>query len=281
MTFRISRDQITKRVLWYANCQNTVHERQIDLRERSENVRWKRHLNGNLFPQIGTTIAAVSGESLVSALQLPEWGQVFIPDASLVESFVRASAVYLSLVVMFRLVLNRQGGAIGLPDVMLVVLVSECVSASISADAKSVPNGLSAVFALLFWNYLLDLLAYRWSWLRRLLEPEPSLIVQDGQPVRKNLERERISDDELAAQLREQGIDDVKNVKVAFIEAEGTVSVIPKERSGVREALRIEAQRVPASTPDFDRAGQLFLAAIAEYRAAVDWHEKKRMGKDT
>lgn len=214
----------------------------------------------------------------MSVLQAPDWGQLLIPDASLVESFVRASAVYLSLVVMFRLVLNRQGGAIGLPDVMLVVLVSECVSASISADAKSVPNGLIAVSALLFWNYLLDLLAYRWSGLRRLLEPEPCLIVQDGQPVRTNLDRERISDDELAAQLREQGIDDVKNVKAAYIEAEGTVSVIPKEKREIPDVSRIATQRGVATVPDFDRASQLFLAAIAEYRAAFDWHEKKRAG---
>lgn len=207
----------------------------------------------------------------MSALQLPDWGQVFIPDASLVESFIRASAVYLSLVVMFRLVLNRQTGSIGLPDVMLVVLVSECVSASISVEAKSVSNGLSAVLALLFWNFLLDLLAYRWVWLRRLLEPEPCLIVQDGQPVRENLNRERISDDELAAQLREQGIDDVKNVKVAYIESEGTVSVIPKE--GPNHA-RIDPPH-GKQIPDFERASQLFQAAVAEYRAAMNWHEKQ------
>ena len=180
---------------------------------------------------------------------------------------------------MFRLVLNRQGGGIGLPDIMLVVLVSECVSASISAEAKSVPNGLIAVLALLFWNYLLDLLAYRWRWLRRLLEPQPCLIVQDGQPVRKNLDRERISDDELAAQLREQGIDDVKDVKAAYIEAEGTVSVIPKKEHASTVETRMVSHSKSPPTPDFDRASQLFLAAIAEYRAAFDWHEKKRTGK--
>jgi uncharacterized membrane protein YcaP (DUF421 family) len=214
--------------------------------------------------------------TVMSVLQVPDWGHVFIPDASLIESFLRASVVYLSLVVMFRLVLNRQGGAIGLPDVMLVVLVSECVSASISADAKSVPNGLTAVLALLFWNYLLDRLAYRWIWLRRLLEPDACLIVQDGHPVRKNLERERISDDELAAQLRENGIDDVKNVKAAYIEAEGTVSVIRKEQPENAGEAQLDPQPGTRVTPNFDRAKQLFQAAIAEFRAATEWHDRQR-----
>ena len=87
---------------------------------------------------------------------MPNWEQMFVPDLSIVETFLRASAVYLALLILFRLVLKRQTGSIGLPDVLLVVLVSECVSASLSAEAKSIPNGLVAALALLLWNYVLD-----------------------------------------------------------------------------------------------------------------------------
>jgi uncharacterized membrane protein YcaP (DUF421 family) len=186
------------------------------------------------------------------AFQTPHWGTLFIPDQSLLESFLRGSIVYLSLVVLFRVVQKRQGGTIGLPDVMLVVLVSECVSAGLSADAKSVPNGLVAVFALLFWSYTLDWLAYRWPWLRRLLEPQPLQLVKDGRPIRAHLDREHIANDELAAQLRESGIDDVSRVKAAYIEAEGTVSVIPAD-----EESKLE------------QAVQKLLAAVEEMQAAA------------
>ena len=84
---------------------------------------------------------------------------------------------------------------------MLVVLVSECVSAALSAEAKSVPNGLAAVAALLFWSFALDRLGHRWPWFQRLLEPEPLPLVRDGKPLRENLDRERITDEELEAQL--------------------------------------------------------------------------------
>ncbi|MBA4062685.1 MAG: DUF421 domain-containing protein [Isosphaera sp.] len=164
----------------------------------------------------------------MKAFEAPEWAQVFVPDASLVETFLRASVVYLSLLVLFRVILKRQSGTIGLPDVMLVVLVSECVSPALTAQANSVPNGLAAVLALLFWNFALDRAAARWAWLRRLLEPRPVQLVRDGEPLRENMAAEGITDDELEAQLRGQGIDDVGKVKAAFIESEGTVSVIPK-----------------------------------------------------
>lgn len=173
----------------------------------------------------------------MTAFQLPDASALLVPDASLIESFVRGSVVYLSLLVMFRVCLARQGGSIGLPDVMLVVLVSECVSNSLGAEAKSVPNGLAAVAAMLFWSYALDRLAYHSKWVRRVLEPGPLVLVRDGRPIRKNLKRARISDDELRAQLREQGVDGPGRVKLAVLESEGSVSVIPADDDGRKDAL--------------------------------------------
>ena len=81
----------------------------------------------------------------MDGLKMPDWGSVFVPDASLLESFIRGSVIYLSILILFRVVMKRQSGSIGLPDVMLVVLVSECVSSALSNEAKSVANGLVAV----------------------------------------------------------------------------------------------------------------------------------------
>jgi uncharacterized membrane protein YcaP (DUF421 family) len=173
-------------------------------------------------------------------LESPDWADMFAPDESLWGSFLRGVVVYLSVLVMFRVVLRRQGGSIGLPDVMLVVLVSEAASQGLTGDAKSVPNGLVTVLALLVCNYTLDWLSYRWPWLHRLLEPPPLVLVENGRVRREHLERERISGDELAAQLRENGVDDVSRVKRATLESEGSVSVVkaddPPPRLSVEEA---------------------------------------------
>lgn len=198
--------------------------------------------------------------------QMPDWVGVFVPNMSLFESFARASLVYLSLIVLFRVVLNRQAGSIGLPDVMLVVLVSECVSQSLNADAKSVPNGLAAVAALLFWSYTLDRLSYRWPWLQRRLEPRPVEVVKDGKPLRENMDSEGLSDEELEGQLRLNGIDDVSKVKTARIESEGTLSVVPKEN---------DAPARSDQPPDFGAAVRAFSDAADRLKEAIAWHDER------
>lgn len=210
-----------------------------------------------------------------------DWGGMFVPEFSLVESFLRASFVYLSLVVLFRMILKRQTGSLGLPDVMLIVLVSECVSQALTAQASSISNGLAAVLGLLFWNYALDRLAHRWSWLQGLLEPQPIELVRNGQPIRENLDAEGITDDELEVQLRLRGIDKIAKVKIAHMEPDGEVSVIPKDEpscdspSTESRPPSIESAKSSDTPPNFDEITRQFLAAAANLQHALAWHEEQ------
>jgi len=213
--------------------------------------------------------------SLFAGLTMPNWEQMFVPDLSIVETFLRASAVYLALLILFRLVLKRQTGSIGLPDVLLVVLVSECVSASLSAEAKSIPNGLVAALALLLWNYVLDWVAFRWPWLERRLQPRPLPLIRDGHVLRENMESEDLTDEELLAQLRMNGIEDVSKVKIAFIESEGTISVIPEEEEQAGSKPDAEKSDTETHATDFDGAMKRFLASAENLRAAMAWHEER------
>ena len=177
----------------------------------------------------------------MTAFEMPDWGGMVVPDMSLVESFVRASLVYFGILILFRVVLTRQTGAMGLPDVMLAVLVSECVSQALGAQAKSIPNGLVSVAALLFWSYLFDRLGGRWKWFERLLEPPPVPLMHDGEVLSANMGKQGITDDELASQLREHGIEDRAKVKSAILESDGCISVVEADdpaMTEVREILR-------------------------------------------
>lgn len=209
----------------------------------------------------------------MSGFDVPAWGEVFVPDLSLAESFLRGSVVYLSLLVLCRVILKRQTGSLGLPNVMFVVLLSECVSPSLSAEAKSIPNGLAAVGAILFWNYALDRLTHRWPWLQRRLEPCPLVLVKDGKPLRENIDAEGITDDEIAAQLRLNGIDDPSKVKLATIEADGEVSVVPQKDAEDGDRACSSERPTAEAEPDADDIARRFLATAAELRKAIAWHE--------
>jgi uncharacterized membrane protein YcaP (DUF421 family) len=162
-------------------------------------------------------------------LDAPQWAQVFVPDLSLAESFLRGTVIYFAVLILFRVVLKRQSGGLGMADVLLIVLVSECVSPALSADSKSVPNALVATGALLFWTYVLDRLERRWPWLQRQLEPIPVKLIAYGELLHENMAKEGVTEEELLAQVRQNGIEDPKRVKAAFIESDGAVSVIQDE----------------------------------------------------
>lgn len=208
----------------------------------------------------------------MSALSAPQWAEVFVPDLALAESFLRASAVYFGLLVLFRVVLKRQSGGLGVPDVMLIVLVSESVSPALSAESKSVPNGLVAAAALLFWTYTLDRLERHWPWLQRRLEPPPVKLIADGEFQCESMTREGVTEEELCAQLRQHGIDDPKRVKAAFIESDGSVSVIPADEKGPNPPAPADGPPLPA---DLGAAVAQFEAAARALEAAAAEHDRK------
>jgi uncharacterized membrane protein YcaP (DUF421 family) len=85
------------------------------------------------------------------------------------------------------------------------------------------------VFTIVLWDYLLDWLSYRYPATRPLLRPAPQVLIQDGQLQRRNMRQELISKDELLSLLREQGVEQVADVKKCYLEADGKLSVIKKE----------------------------------------------------
>lgn len=158
-----------------------------------------------------------------------DWHSVFVPDTPLVEIFVRGTAVYLTLFLLLRLVLKRQSGTVGITDLLVVVLIADAAQNAMASDYKSLPDGLFLVATIVFWSYALDWLGYRYKWMRWLVHPSPLELIRDGKVLWGNLRKELIPLEELKSQLREQGIEDLAQVKSARMEGDGHVSVVTKE----------------------------------------------------
>jgi uncharacterized membrane protein YcaP (DUF421 family) len=206
----------------------------------------------------------------VAGLEMPNWAEVFVPDKSLLESFLRGTAVYFTLLILVRVVPKRQIGSVGLTDVLLLVLLSECVSQALNNNSPSVANGAMAVLALLFWNFVLDWLAYRWPWFRNVLEPRPVQLVRDGELLPKNMQKEHLAEDELLPQLRQKGFDGLESIKAVFLESEGKVSVVPKDPPA---AVAPGTSEPEPGSPDFEHALKRFMESAKALRDSVDWHE--------
>jgi uncharacterized membrane protein YcaP (DUF421 family) len=154
------------------------------------------------------------------------WGEIFLPDTPPLEIFVRGSVMYLALFALLRLVLKRQSGTVGITDLLVVVLLADAAQNGLAGEYTSIADGLLLVATIIFWSFALDWLGYRFPLLQRLVHPPPLLLVKDGSKLRHNMRRELITDDELMSQLREQGVDDLSQVKAVYMEGDGQFSVI-------------------------------------------------------
>jgi len=157
-----------------------------------------------------------------------DWHGVFVPTGSLVELILRASIMYLLILAGFR-IFRRDAGSLSVSDLLVVVLIADAAQNGMAGEYKSLTEGVIVVATIFGWNYALDWLAYRFRLVHWLLHPPPLLLVRNGQLQHRNLRSEVITKEDLLAQLREQGVEEVASVKKCFLESDGKLSVIRSE----------------------------------------------------
>lgn len=157
------------------------------------------------------------------------WTALIVPDVPLIEMIVRGSVMYLGLFILLRVILKRQAGTLGMTDLLLITLLADASQNAMAGEYRSLPNGLVLVSTIIFWSYFLDWPSFHSPAVRRLIEPAPLLLIQNGKLLRQNMKRELISGEELMGQLREQGISDLAKVKKAYMESDGQISVVQRE----------------------------------------------------
>lgn len=155
-----------------------------------------------------------------------DWTGMFETEQSLVELFVRATILYFVVFGIMRATLRRSAGELTMLDFIFVLLVANGAADAMTGGATSIPAGVVTVVTVVIWNYLLNSLGYFIPVIERLVAPPPLLLIKDGQMQRRNMRREFLTRDELMAQLREEGVDDVAMVKTAYLEGDGNISVI-------------------------------------------------------
>jgi uncharacterized membrane protein YcaP (DUF421 family) len=144
-------------------------------------------------------------------------------------SITRTALVYLLVCAFMRLVPKRHAGRISPQDVVGAVIVGGLTVGAI-ADQRAGPSDfLLMIGVVLGLNYLLDALGGRFPWLHRLLKEPATRLVHDGTIDREALRQEMLTEEELRGQLRKLGVGDIAQVRDAFLETSGDVSVVPNE----------------------------------------------------
>ena len=142
------------------------------------------------------------------------------------ELVLRGSAVYWFLFLLFRFVLRRDAGSMGIADILLLVLIADASQNAMAGGYQTVTDGLVLVATIAGWNWLMDWSGYHVPAVRCLTEPPPLELVRHGRMLTRNMRREYVTPEELKAALFEQGIEQLSDVKIARMEANGHISAI-------------------------------------------------------
>ena len=171
-----------------------------------------------------------------------EWFALTVPPLELV---VRGTVIYIGLVLTVRFILRRDVSSMSVADVLFIVLIADAAQNAMAGEYKSIGDGLVLLATLVGWNVALDWLTYRSEMFRRLLETPPLLLIEDGKFIRKNMQREWITAEEVQSKLRETGIASVTEVRVAYLEPSGELGVIRVDAA--KPTNRAHAKRLGAA----------------------------------
>ena len=157
------------------------------------------------------------------------WSDMFAFDTPILEILVRGTCVYWALFIIMRYMMKRGGGSVGMSDLLVVVLLGDAIQNAMAGDYKSISDGILLVLVLVGWDYLLDYLSYHFTFVRPIFQPGKVCLIKDGHMNWPNMKTQLINEDLLMSQLRLNDAADLKDVKEAYLETNGEISVIKND----------------------------------------------------
>ena len=158
---------------------------------------------------------------------MPEGGKTGVWRLKLVAiSIIRTLILYIAIVVSMRIMGKRQLGELEPVEFVVAVLISELAAQPLQDIGTPLLYGLVPVIILVCSEVLMSGAMLKSIRFRSLICGRPSLIIENGIIIQKEMKKNRFSTDELTEQLRKKNILDIGTVKFAILETDGTLSVI-------------------------------------------------------
>src|SRR5664280_2887333 len=157
------------------------------------------------------------------------------------EIAARTIIVYVVFLAALRIFGKREVGQFTLFDLALVLLAANALQPAVTGPDQSISGGLIVILTLFIVNRGVAAFRLRSSLIRRLLESEPTVVGRDGAWLLPELVRQGLDLIDVEAALREHGLDEVKQMKLATLEADGSISIVATaaaEKSGIGRRRR-------------------------------------------
>ncbi len=147
------------------------------------------------------------------------------------DAVLRAGAIYLVLLLIFRITGKRSLAQITTFDFVLLLVIGEATQQALLGNDFSITNAVIVIVTLLGLDLGLSLVQSRFPWLGPWLDDVPLVLVEHGQVLQKRMDKSRISEaDILHAARSTQGLERLDQIRYAVLERTGEISIIPKQQ---------------------------------------------------
>ncbi|HET9863852.1 MAG TPA: YetF domain-containing protein [Steroidobacteraceae bacterium] len=148
------------------------------------------------------------------------------------EAIIKAVAVYVGLLILFRLSGKRTLAEVSPFDLVLLLIISEAVQQALVDSDNSMTHGFLLVTTLVALNVLMSEIKLRFKAAERVLDGTPLLIVANGRPIPEHMRKERVDVADVLDTAREtQGLESLEQIRFAVLERNGKISIIPTEEA--------------------------------------------------
>jgi uncharacterized membrane protein YcaP (DUF421 family) len=141
---------------------------------------------------------------------------------------LRATFVFAFMVLLTRVIGKRELGSLQPFDLVLLIILGDALQQGLTQDDYSLTGAVLVVGTIAVLQVGVSWLTFRFPRVRPILEGEPLIIVEDGKPIQRNLDRERLTVAEVAEAARREQIAHLSDVRWAILETSGTISFIPR-----------------------------------------------------
>jgi uncharacterized membrane protein YcaP (DUF421 family) len=141
---------------------------------------------------------------------------------------LRAIVLYVFVMLVMRVTGRRELSTLSPVDLVLLIVLGDAIQQGLTQDDYSVTGAVIAVSTLATMQVMSSYLAFKSKRARRILEGNPIVIIQDGAFIAKNLERERMTMEEVCESMRLSQIASVQDVAWGILESNGDISFIEK-----------------------------------------------------
>lgn len=144
---------------------------------------------------------------------------------------LRAAAIYLILLIIFKIAGRRTLGEITTFDFVLLLVIGEATQQALLGNDFSLTNSFLAIVSLIAIDITLSLIKERSPSFAKLIDGVAMIVVEDGQLLHERVRKARLDEDDILTAAREaHGLERLDQIKFAVLENNGKISIIPKEK---------------------------------------------------